>query len=249
MNRKVIETIEWRRVLVESAVIVVSILLAFVIDAWWDDHKDARREVVLLEGLLADFQSSRAGLEERLALARKMSLANDELLARLGGRSGGTVVNLPDSLVIAVLGGPTYEPNTNTLDSAIATGEIELLESGELRGALANWRRTLADTTEDELEVRRITNQQVVPLLSRSIDLSGSFDRVLPWGQEPDESLAAGGLVAAQASVNLEFATELIGALALRSFYMRFAAQDLEALLRSLEEVMRLLQRELGERA
>lgn len=240
--------IGWRRVSVESAAIVASILLAFGIDAWWDDHKDSQREVILLQGLVADFQSSRAGLEERLALARKMSLGNEQLLKRLSEQAEGLVADAPDSLILAIIGGPTYEPNASTLDSAIATGEIELLESRELRGALADWSRTLADRTEDELEVRRITNQQVVPLLARSIDLSSYFDRVLPWGEKTDESPATVGTDGVRASATLPLSTELNGALALRGFYMRFAARDLEALLHSLDEVVRLLRQELAKR-
>jgi hypothetical protein len=34
----VTQYISWKKITVEAATIVGSILLAFVIDAWWDDH-------------------------------------------------------------------------------------------------------------------------------------------------------------------------------------------------------------------
>jgi len=234
-----------RRVLLEGATIVASILLAFGIDAWWDDHKDERREAILVDGLLADFRASRAGLEDRLALARRMSAGNELLVQRLGGHAAGSSVAVPEELVLAVLGGPTYEANTSALDAAVASGEIELLENRELRSALANWKRLLADTTEDELEVRRITNQQLVPLLSRSIDLTGYYGRLLDWSAGSSDAPPDAPIGAAERHVSLVTSNELGGALAVRNFYMRFAATDLETLLASLDEIVALLEREL----
>ena len=40
--------IQWMRTATEGVAIVVSILLAFWIDTWWEDRKEARLEVVYL---------------------------------------------------------------------------------------------------------------------------------------------------------------------------------------------------------
>ena len=171
-------------------------------------------------------------------------------LELIGTYEGATALTVPDSLVLAVLGGPTYEPATNTLDAAIASGEIERLTSDELRAELANWRRTLADTREDELEVRRITNEQLVPLLARSLDLRSYFNRVLPWsGGDPHGSgrLIDGGTAASSsAATPVTITTEMIGALTLRRFYVDFVAADLEDLLASLDRTVELLVRQLA---
>ena len=45
---KLVQNIHWPRILAEGAVIVISILLAFWIDAWWDRQQDAAQEKVLL---------------------------------------------------------------------------------------------------------------------------------------------------------------------------------------------------------
>ncbi len=47
--------IPWLRVFVEGVVIVGSILLAFGIDAWWEERSDAALEQRLLISLLAEF--------------------------------------------------------------------------------------------------------------------------------------------------------------------------------------------------
>src|SRR5687767_10361472 len=52
--------IYWRRIVAEALAIVASILLAFAIDTWWERRGLAREETVVLQGLLADFQSTAA---------------------------------------------------------------------------------------------------------------------------------------------------------------------------------------------
>ncbi len=250
MTERLSTGIQWRRLLAESLAVILSILLAFSIDAWWDSRQEVQRERELLSGLLADFQSSRSGLEARLSLARRMAAGTAGFLELIGTYEGATALTVPDSLVLAVLGGPTYEPATNTLDAAIASGEIERLTNDVLRAELANWRRTLADTREDELEVRRITNEQLVPLLARSLDLRSYFNRVLPWsGGDPHGSgrLIDGGTAASSsAATPVTITTELMGVLALRRFYVDFAAADLEDLLASLDRTVELLVRQLA---
>jgi hypothetical protein len=240
--------VPWWRLLAEGAAIVLSILLAFSIDAWWDGRREYRREQALLAGLLEDFRSSRPDLESRLALARRMAQGTSGFLQMVSGGVPGETLTVPDALILATLGGPTYEPSTNTLDAALAAGEIELLSDQALRSELATWRRTLSDTREDELEVRRVTNEQLVPLLARSIDVGPYFDEVLAWsGGDPH---GAGRLIEAgpdglPGSATVAASNELAGALALRKFYVEFAAADLEELLSSLDRSVGLLQRQL----
>jgi hypothetical protein len=241
--------IHWRRILVESAAVILSILLAFSIDAWWDGHRERLHERELLAGLLTDFEASRPDLVHRLSLARRMADGTTRFLELTDGQTGTARIEVPDSLVLALLGGPTYEPATNTLDAAVASGEIELVRNDELREELARWRRILSDTGEDEREVRRITNEQIVPLLSRETNLHPYLEKVLPWsggdpygsgrlidGDSPDRS---GG------RSTLTVSSELVGAIALRRFYVEFSAADLRELLTSLDRLTALLTDEL----
>ena len=163
------QIVSWRRLGIESLAVLVSILLAFSIDAWWDGYQERGREADLLMAMASDFEASRPQLQDRLGLAKRAARANGLFLDALATQPPGTTLTVPDSLIMSALTGPTYEPSTNALDAALASGEIELIRNQELRSQLAIWRRTLSDTAEDEIEVRRITNEQVVPELSSSI--------------------------------------------------------------------------------
>ena len=50
--------IAWPRLLVEGLVIVVSILLAFAIDAWWEDRQEAEKARLQIERVVAELESN-----------------------------------------------------------------------------------------------------------------------------------------------------------------------------------------------
>jgi hypothetical protein len=127
------------------------------------------------------------------------------------------------------------------LDAAVASGEIVLLTNPDIREELATWRRALLDTAEDEQAVRRITDEQVIPLLARSLRVAPYMRNDVAWSfGQPIEGLD--GHAALFAS------PELAGALALRQFFVEFSADDLEGLLGSLDRTERLLEAELRDR-
>ena len=49
------QDIPWKRLSVEAAAIVVSILLAFAIDAWWEERLERKEEAEQLVRLHAEF--------------------------------------------------------------------------------------------------------------------------------------------------------------------------------------------------
>ena len=67
------QNIPWKRITVEAAAIVASILLAFAIDAWWDELRDRVVERNVLSTIRAEFETNleilaRTGRSHRRAL-------------------------------------------------------------------------------------------------------------------------------------------------------------------------------------
>ncbi len=225
---------EWRRIAIESMAVVLSILLAFAIDAYWDRYQDRLRERQLLGDLLTDFQESRPGLVARVELAQRMARNNRLFVDRISAHHGQHPLAIPDSLVLGALGGPTYEPNTNALDAAMNSGEIELISNKEIRAQLAHWSRLLLDTREDEIEVRRLTNEQLVPTLGKAVDLGPYYPELLTWSLgQPVTGLPG--------QVEFRPTPEISSLLSLRNFYMQFAADDLADLLEALDQMVAML--------
>jgi len=232
-----VRTFSWRRVAVESMAVVLSILLAFAIDAWWDATKERERESQLLQGLLADFERTRADLEHRVGAASRMHRNTVVLRDLIAVGAGRPSLAVPDSTILSAIGGPTYQPAMTTLDAALVSGELELVRNVEIRQGIAQWRLTLADTFESEHLVREIGTTRVEPLLSRDVALGQYFDQVLGW--EAEEFAIMG-------NATLTPTLELSGALAARTFYQKFAAEGLADLLDVLDRIVALIGSELG---
>ena len=58
-------SIPWPRIFAEGTIIVVSILLAFWIDAWWEGRQAKATEEVVLQTLLDDLLAKGQLLDER----------------------------------------------------------------------------------------------------------------------------------------------------------------------------------------
>jgi len=111
----------WTRILVEGAVIVVSILLAFSVDALWEESQEKEEVAALVELLEADLgrnisnlQAAEAGLDTATSQMRT-------LLSILDGSipppSGDTL----RALIISPAGGANFQPITAAYDAAVGT--------------------------------------------------------------------------------------------------------------------------------
>ncbi len=144
------QPIPWVRVLVEGAVIVGSILLAFGIDAWWDGAQERAEERQLLSSLAEDFRANKAEAESVISTYERTG----HLVGRLVSLSPGELrADPPDSLIamVSALAAPrTFDPILGTLDALISAGKMSILSDPELREALTSFRNMVDDAKEDE---------------------------------------------------------------------------------------------------
>ena len=161
--------IPWLRVFVEGVVIVGSILLAFGIDAWWEEHSarvEMRRELGRVhEELVAD-RDRIFGYAQNQGLSAAAAL---EIIALLD--EGGATVEVPDSVLRALLYVPTYESQTSSLDGLLSSGRVSTIEDFEVRAAIAGWDSALRNSAERELNTRAWTTGQVLPALAQRGDV------------------------------------------------------------------------------
>jgi hypothetical protein len=142
-------SISWKRIVAEGAAIVVSILLAFAIDAWWTDKRERDEVLETLAIVHSDFRRSLENLESRqVRSAAKLKSINQLLEASLASTS-----DLTEEGVDSLLGDVTWYAvehtvSTGALDSLVDTGGLRLVEDIELRRNLADWPRYLGYVRE-----------------------------------------------------------------------------------------------------
>ncbi len=236
------EHVPWLRIITEGVAIVASILLAFSIDAWWQRRAELEQANALVISLYADFEASQAHLERWLIGTRRIHGATTELLDHISSAERGEEISVPIELIVGTLGAPTYSPTDSTLDAAVSSGQIELIEDSEIRSILALWRQQLADTSEDELLIREIVVHHLVPELSEQVRLAKAFDfkRLTDWFFDQSDVKEEEELIQLSATSKLE------GALAERVFYTTFVVGGLADIYETQAEILRLLGQHLN---
>jgi len=203
--------IEWERLGIEAAAIVASILLAFWIDAWWEDKQDRELESKHLSRL-------------RVELVANMALIDDFDLRGRSGNAGYKIIESIESaqnsqsesiLVSAgdlsvITKARNIEAETSVFEGLVRSGGIEVIRDQEIISALAAWERSIRDYTDLAAVARTTTEMLLLPALHRRTDTTKAFgvspffqlERVDPQTQLPlkvDAEIK--GLIAQQAAI------------------------------------------------
>lgn len=169
----------------EGVVIVISILLAFSIDAWWDERKDRIEEREILIGLEEEFRQNREIFEHQLQANLDMLVAMKVLLTAVHeGR--WTVEGMSfDEALSQVLRPPTTDLGGGVLRAVMSGGRLPLISNKELRFKLAAWEGVLGEVLDDELTGRDLVFNTLLPyFIEHGVPLSRAWDGD-DWGEWP----------------------------------------------------------------
>ena len=130
--------IPWKRIAVEAAAIVASILFAFAIDAWWDDRKQQEAEQVILQTLLDDLRIKQVLLAD-MNRFNEAIVESTETLLRV---ATGTEQKLSEDNIDRLIVDTWWTSNEALWDSAplnllVAGGNLSLVSDPSLVQALA----------------------------------------------------------------------------------------------------------------
>lgn len=155
----------WERFAVESFVIVASILLAFAIDAWWDDREQSRRTSQYLAALDGEFAEAAAEMDEQIADHERQLAAIDSLLVYLEeGRDGIW------PFVRALRGVYVYGPYHPVFEDLANSASVELLDSPELRYELLRYGQTRDFLSVMSAREQRLWEDLMQPFLLQNTD-------------------------------------------------------------------------------
>jgi hypothetical protein len=224
------ENIPWKRLSVEAAAIVGSILLAFAIDAWWEERLDRQMERDDLERLHAEFIRNRDRINDMRSAgkAESASAAMYELLADHLGQD--VPVDVPNTTMKLVRVTPTFDAVTPALDGLILSGRLENIRDGEVLLAVHYWQRHRQQVEETELTARKLVLELLIPALVRRGNMGPSFS-----DSDPD------GITAVIVD------EELLGLVAYRANYTRFVIRTLNGLEQATNDVVVALEQALAE--
>lgn len=168
----------------EAIAIVLSILVAFGIDAGWDEWRERREEADLLVALRAEYETNLALVQEVIG-GHESHISDVEITSGLAPADYDTMsVNTASRLVLS-LGNPwTFDPALGTTETLISSGRIGLIRDRELAEMLITFVNYLEDAEEDADYVR----SGAVYLWQREYGLGG------PWFNREVETSMQGPL-------------------------------------------------------
>ena len=143
------ENIPWKRLFAEALAIVLSILLAFGIDAWWDERNERIEEKEILLALQIEFEANRVEADSVIRVhenalqfaADLMSLTDAEILALPAEDASRHVRYFAHPR--------TFDAVRGSVDSLTASGKLGVLQDRKLRDALTTFINIVEDAKED----------------------------------------------------------------------------------------------------
>ena len=161
----VFEKTSMGRFVVEGIVIGASILAAFGLQAWWDDHVEREEERQVLTALLEETKTNRVELGHMQSYHRE-ALENVVTLLEIGASRPRSIA--PDSIDVLLANAsgwqiPAYD--RGALDLTLLGGKLPLVESTALARQITAWQRSLETILDFERDHLLFMEQTWMPFL------------------------------------------------------------------------------------
>lgn len=234
------QKIQWKRLSVEAAAIVTSILLAFAIDAWWENRLERIEELRILDTLRAEFLSNVESIPSYIEGHQISADFTKELLDLMRAAEPGSTLRYPAAKLARVLAHSTTNPHSGALDAILQSGELRYISNPAIRERLAAWPRLVVDATENEDLLITLWGPKLIGALANVVDLSNLPDRAGPcWEYPPPEQCAA-------IEISLPRDTEVMAYLLQTGDYALEGARELGLLVEEANEIVLLVNQELA---
>ena len=167
-------TIPWKRISVEAVAIVASILLAFAIDAWWEDRKERELEQEALYDLKAEYEDHYDDISRANTRHLNYLRTIETLLESCERGEWGSDQFTLDDAIFALQVPETVDLGEGVRDTLISSGKLDILSDRNLRYELAEWDSVLDELLDDQMNGTEMVIHLIHPYLSRSgLPMSG----------------------------------------------------------------------------
>ena len=161
------QKIPWNRIAAEATAIVLSILLAFAIDAWWDDRREASVQHVQLQALLGEFEEARHQLELQIGGLEVALGGTVRVLELTGPDASGEVGQVLRAALKQSLNIGVFSPQQGSLQDVLATRGDIAYSNSELWSLLQSWPAIVSDLQNDGQHLERNREEDFVGALVR----------------------------------------------------------------------------------
>ena len=235
------QQIPWKRISVEAAAIVASILLAFAIDAWWEERGERNAEIVLLERLRADFievQSALNLVEEEHRDAREACIFFMDMAT---GESLPATADVDFMVALVFLASRTFNPGSGAVASFHSSEGARLVRNQSLADKLLAWSGLVEELQEEEANLQKGVAERWAPYIASRVNIGPYIAAVddLVTGIPSHISTPA-------TRVSLIVDDEFMNHVLDRFKWQQLALRDIEPVHTAVEDILSLLEKELN---
>jgi hypothetical protein len=164
-----------RDLLAESVVVVLSILIAFGLDAWWESQRERQNLALDLERVLEEVSAARAAVITQVGSYRRIVAGSEALLAEMDASRDAPTVSVPDTLAYLASLLPTLNPRMSTVEAFLGSGRLATVADRDLRAALASLPGRMEDAVVPIERQRDVFFSVHQAELGRELSGSGPF--------------------------------------------------------------------------
>jgi hypothetical protein len=233
-----------RRLTIEVIVVVASILLAFALQAWWEGRSDREQQTRVLAALYQELRANSDVLDRQIAFHEEQVRFTQALL-HAAAQTGEVVSS--DSLDYLLAGVSSFsipEYERAALDAALRGRELDVLENLELRRQISAWQRSLEVSVELESQDEYYALEVWQPLLREHSYMpqiwNVGLERIPGW------QTSGTPIREAQDHTPLLDNREFVNVLLEKKMVHEDILPSQRTLLSTLDELVRLLDKELG---
>ena len=208
------------RGLFEGFVIVVSILLAFSMDAWWGEREESLRRQAHLQLLEAEFVAHLKYLDSLEQELEGMRVAVAALLGHISPDAEAIPPDRLSSLIFHSFRLRPVEIQSGSLQALLASGDLALIEDIHLKSLLASWAADVA-RLKIQTSVLQENREEIIRYLHDLMPTLNIAQQTNLMGRYPQSSFNTGSEVVlrslkseglfANRGINVEFtALEII---------------------------------------
>jgi len=155
----------------EIVLVVIGILIALQINNWNEKRIQHKESVSLSERLVIETKKNQQDLSGQIVIINRYMEEAQKLLSLFGPDYQKIDDKLMDSLLFGFISSPIFDFNSATLNEALNTGKISLIESDTIRAFIYDIPQQMERVRNFESELIKDIEQNLMPFLYRQISL------------------------------------------------------------------------------
>jgi hypothetical protein len=182
--------VDWKKLALESLTIVVSVLLAFWIDAWWNDRQRAIEEEVILASVYLEAKDLTTTIEEARKYVGAIRSSTLQLVNASVTRDDAITDDNIDQLFNAVLWHVDAEVFTNApaIESLVIGGGIDSISNADLRHQIGTFMINLRGLRGDIRRESEYYNQTLIPFVQKHVLMAQLYSLESHWPGDPERT-------------------------------------------------------------